>query len=105
MTAQVSKNTELSFLETSVLSGTAAVIAKTVSAPIERVKLMIQNQDEMMKQGRIEQPYKGNWDCTVRTFRAEGEPLPPILLSFARNSTFLARKRSQLHSLFPDTGA
>lgn len=72
MAVQVARDTELSFLETSVLSGTAAVISKTVSAPIERVKLMIQNQDEMMKQGRIDKPYKGNWDCTVRTFKAEG---------------------------------
>ncbi|CAL8076003.1 unnamed protein product [Calicophoron daubneyi] len=63
---------ELSFAETCVLSGTAAVIAKTVSAPIERVKLMIQNQDEMMKQGRLTEPYNGMIDCTVRTFKAEG---------------------------------
>lgn len=63
---------ELNFLETSVLSGTAAVISKTVSAPIERVKLMIQNQDEMMKQGRLDRPYLGMIDCTVRTFKTEG---------------------------------
>ncbi|KAF5400208.1 Adenylate nucleotide translocase [Paragonimus heterotremus] len=66
------RDVELNFLETSVLSGTAAVISKTVSAPIERVKLMIQNQDEMMKQGRLDRPYKGMIDCTVRTFKAEG---------------------------------
>ncbi|KAF6772527.1 hypothetical protein AHF37_07650 [Paragonimus kellicotti] len=66
------RDVELNFLETSVLSGTAAVISKTVSAPIERVKLMIQNQDEMMKQGRLDKPYKGMIDCTIRTFQAEG---------------------------------
>lgn len=72
MTAVSIADEELSFLETSVLSGTAAVIAKTVSAPIERVKLMIQNQDEMMKQGRLDRPYNGMIDCTVRTFKTEG---------------------------------
>lgn len=72
MSAVAAHEVELNFLETSVLSGTAAIISKTVSAPIERVKLMIQNQDEMMKQGRLEKPYKGMIDCTVRTFHAEG---------------------------------
>ncbi|VDP93766.1 unnamed protein product [Echinostoma caproni] len=76
MTAVNVADEELSFLETSVLSGTAAVIAKTVSAPIERVKLMIQNQDEMMKQGRLDKPYDGMIDCTVRTFKTEGGVLP-----------------------------
>ncbi|KER22190.1 hypothetical protein T265_09658 [Opisthorchis viverrini] len=66
------RDVELNFLETSVLSGTAAVISKTVSAPIERVKLMIQNQDEMMKQGRLDKPYTGMIDCTIRTFKTEG---------------------------------
>jgi len=41
-------------------------------APIERVKLLVQNQDEMIKQGRLETPYKGVVDCTLRTFRTEG---------------------------------
>ncbi|VDN35077.1 unnamed protein product [Dibothriocephalus latus] len=63
---------ELSFAENFILSGTAAVIAKTASAPIERVKLMIQNQGEMLKLGTLDKPYKGVIDCTVRTFKTEG---------------------------------
>ncbi|VDQ03290.1 unnamed protein product [Trichobilharzia regenti] len=62
----------LSFVENFLLSGAAAVIAKTAAAPIERVKLLVQNQDEMIKQGRLDKPYSGVIDCTVRTFRSEG---------------------------------
>ncbi|CAH8617687.1 unnamed protein product [Heterobilharzia americana] len=62
----------LSFFENFLLSGAAAVIAKTAAAPIERVKLLVQNQDEMIKQGRLDRPYSGVIDCTMRTFRSEG---------------------------------
>ncbi|CAH8651915.1 unnamed protein product [Schistosoma rodhaini] len=62
----------LSFAENFLLSGAAAVIAKTAAAPIERVKLLVQNQDEMIKQGRLDKPYNGVIDCTLRTFRQEG---------------------------------
>ena len=64
---------KLGFAENFGLSGAAAVISKTVAAPIERVKLLVQNQDEMIKTGRLSEPYKGVVDCTVRTFRTEGE--------------------------------
>ena len=63
---------KLSFAENFALSGAAAVISKTAAAPIERVKLLVQNQDEMIKQGRLTEPYKGVIDCTTRTFRTEG---------------------------------
>merc|ERR1719175_515615 len=55
-----------------MLSGAAAVISKTAAAPIERMKLLVQNQDEMIKSGRLSEPYKGVVDCTVRTFKTEG---------------------------------
>lgn len=64
---------QLGFAENFMLSGAAAIISKTASAPIERVKLLVQNQDEMIKQGRLETPYKGVVDCTLRTFKTEGE--------------------------------
>ncbi len=63
---------KLSFLENFVLSGCAAVISKTVAAPIERVKLLIQNQAEMIKQGRLDRPYDNILECTTRTYRSEG---------------------------------
>jgi solute carrier family 25 (adenine nucleotide translocator) protein 4/5/6/31 len=66
------KKTPLTPLEDFTLAGCAAVISKTVSAPIERVKLMIQNQDEMIKAGRLATPYKGPLDCFQRVIREEG---------------------------------
>lgn len=66
------KKGELSFAENFALSGVAAVISKTAAAPIERIKLLVQNQDEMIKQGKLTEPYKGVMDCTMRTFQSEG---------------------------------
>ncbi len=55
-----------------MLGGVAAAVSKTVAAPSERVKLLLQNQDEMIKQGRLERPYKGIVDCFSRVVREEG---------------------------------
>jgi solute carrier family 25 (adenine nucleotide translocator) protein 4/5/6/31 len=63
---------KLGFVENFGLSGAAAVISKTAAAPIERVKLLVQNQDEMIKAGRLDKPYTGVVDCTMRTFKSEG---------------------------------
>lgn len=63
---------KLSFIENFALSGVAAVVSKTAAAPIERVKLLVQNQGAMIKQGTLTEPYKGVIDCTIRTFRSEG---------------------------------
>merc|ERR1712147_284875 len=37
-----------------------------------RVKLLLQNQDEMIKQGRLDKPYNGVIDCTTRVLKTEG---------------------------------
>merc|ERR1719372_24108 len=63
---------KLGFAENFALSGVAAVVSKTAAAPIERVKLLVQNQDEMIKQGKLTEPYKGVLDCTKRTLQTEG---------------------------------
>ena len=62
------KNFVLDFL----MGGVSAAVSKTAAAPIERVKLLIQNQDEMIKQGRLSEPYKGIGDCFGRVVRDEG---------------------------------
>jgi len=67
--ADVSK---IGFFENFMLAGVAAGISKTAAAPIERVKLLVQNQDEMIKQGRLDKPYKGVIDCTKRVLQTEG---------------------------------
>jgi len=63
---------KLGFAENFALSGVAAVVSKTAAAPIERVKLLVQNQDEMIKQGKLSEPYKGVVDCVKRTAASEG---------------------------------
>jgi len=63
---------KLGFFENFMLSGVAAAVSKTAAAPIERVKLLVQNQDEMIKQGRLAEPYKGVVDCVQKTLRTEG---------------------------------
>jgi len=60
------------FFENFMLAGVAAGVSKTVAAPIERVKLLVQNQDEMIKQGRLDKPYTGVLDCTRRVLATEG---------------------------------
>jgi len=55
-----------------LMGGVAAAVSKTVAAPIERVKLLIQNQDEMLKAGRLREKYKGIGDCFSRVINEEG---------------------------------
>merc|ERR1712029_1311290 len=63
---------KLGFAENFMLSGVAAAVSKTAAAPIERVKLLVQNQGEMLKQGTLTEAYKGVLDCTTRTMKTEG---------------------------------
>jgi len=55
-----------------MMGGVSAAVAKTAAAPIERVKLLIQNQDEMIKSGRLTKRYDGIVECFSRTTREEG---------------------------------
>eukprot|EP00796_Vickermania_ingenoplastis_P006184 gene6184-4461_t len=62
----------LGFFEEFMISGVAAGLAKTAAAPIERVKLLVQNQGEMIKQGTLDKPYTGVMNCMTRTVKNEG---------------------------------
>lgn len=73
MSEESKPSPHLGFAENFGLSGAAAIISKTAAAPIERVKLLVQNQGEMLKSGRLDKPYSGVIDCTVRTFKNEGK--------------------------------
>ena len=64
-----------------LMGGVAAAVAKTAASPIERVKLLIQNQDEMLKQGSLDRRYNGIIDCFRRTAKQEG------IISFWRGNT------------------
>jgi len=64
-----------------MMGGVSAAVSKTAAAPIERVKLLIQNQDEMLKQGRLARKYDGIAECFRRTAAQEG------IASFWRGNT------------------
>lgn len=87
----VAQKRNLHFLENFGLSGAAAIVSKSAAAPIERVKLLVQNQDEMIKAGRLDSPYKGVIDCTARTYKAEG------FASFWRGNILFLLYSVQLH--------
>jgi len=78
--ASITGNPILDFGVDFLLGGVAAAISKTAAAPIERVKLLIQNQDEMMKAGRLDKKYSGIIECFSRTYTTEG------LLAFWRGN-------------------
>jgi len=65
-------NSPVNFAIDFLMGGVSAAVSKTAAAPIERVKLLIQNQDEMIKSGRLTVPYKGIGDCFSRVIREEG---------------------------------
>lgn len=71
-TEKAKKLVKLSFIEDFMLSGTAAVTSKTIAAPIERVKMVIQNQDEMIKKGTLERKFTGIGDCFMWINKNEG---------------------------------
>jgi len=62
----------LNFVIDFLMGGVSAAISKTAAAPIERVKLLIQNQDDMIKTGRLATPYKGIGECFSRVIKEEG---------------------------------
>merc|ERR1712228_622433 len=64
-----------------MMGGVSAAVAKTAAAPIERIKLLVQNQGEMLKSGRLATPYEGIADCAARTYADEG------LVAFWRGNT------------------
>jgi len=68
------ENTPINFLIDFGMGGVSAAVSKTAAAPIERIKLLIQNQDEMLKSGRLATPYKGIADCFRRVIAEEGFP-------------------------------
>lgn len=63
---------KLGFYEEFLIGGFAAGVSKTFAAPIERIKLLVQNQDEMIKQGRLDRRYDGVVDCFKRSVEADG---------------------------------
>ncbi|KAK6261767.1 hypothetical protein QUC31_007583 [Theobroma cacao] len=69
---EMGKNKSEKFSMDFVMAGMAAIVSKSTAAPIERVKLLLQNQGEMIKRGQLHQPYNGVGDCFKRVLRDEG---------------------------------
>jgi solute carrier family 25 (adenine nucleotide translocator) protein 4/5/6/31 len=65
-------NDATSFAIDFLMGGVSAAVSKTAAAPIERIKLLLQNQDEMIKSGRLAERYKGIGDCFKRVCAEEG---------------------------------
>ena len=98
---------KLNFVEEFLLSGVAAGVSKTGAAPIERIKLLVQNQDEMIKQGTLDKRYTGIVDCTRRTMASEVRALQisnKKLICNLGSRRFLARKPCQRSAIFPHPG-
>jgi hypothetical protein len=65
------------FLSDLMAGGISGIFAKTVSAPVDRVKLLLQTQ---FINKALTTPYKGPIDCVLRVHREQG------LLSFWRGN-------------------
>ncbi|XP_039117934.1 ADP,ATP carrier protein 2, mitochondrial-like [Dioscorea cayenensis subsp. rotundata] len=52
-----------------LMGGASVAVSKTATAPIEHVKLLSQNQDEMIKAGRLSEPHKKISDCFAYTIK------------------------------------
>jgi solute carrier family 25 (adenine nucleotide translocator) protein 4/5/6/31 len=72
MSGKREKEGVMGFVIDFFMGGVSAAVSKTAAAPIERIKLLIQNQDEMLKVGRLDKPYKGIADCFARVIKTEG---------------------------------
>jgi len=62
-----------SFLIDFTLGGVSGAVAKTLTAPIERIKLVVQTQDAnpKIRSGEVAR-YKGIVDCGVRIYKEQG---------------------------------
>ena len=66
------KNDASTFVLEFLMGGISAAISKTFAAPIELVKLRLQNMDAMLKNGALDKPYEGIMECTSRVLKEEG---------------------------------
>ena len=55
-----------------MMGGVSAAVSKTIAAPIELIKLRLQNMDAMIKSGSLETPYTGIMNCGMRVASEEG---------------------------------
>ena len=66
------KNDFSTFAIEFLMGGVSAAISKTIAAPIELIKLRLQNMDAMLKSGSLTTPYTGIVNCASRVTSEEG---------------------------------
>ena len=66
------KNDAKTFAIEFLMGGVSAAVSKTLAAPIELIKLRLQNMDAMLKSGALQQPYTGIVNCAGRVVKEEG---------------------------------
>ena len=66
------KNDVKTFLIEFLMGGVSAAVSKTIAAPIELIKLRLQNMDAMLKSGALSTPYTGIVDVAKRVVAEEG---------------------------------
>jgi solute carrier family 25 (adenine nucleotide translocator) protein 4/5/6/31 len=59
----------IAFMKDMAAGGISAVVSKTVTAPIDRVKLLLQTQKV---NSQLTTAYKGPIDCVTRVYREQG---------------------------------
>lgn len=60
------KNDLKTFMIEFLMGGVSAAVSKTIAAPIELIKLRLQNMDAMIKAGTLTTPYTGIMDVASR---------------------------------------
>lgn len=70
--SQKKQTTPFEFIKDFLTGGISASISKTIASPIEVIKMRVQNQDEMIKQGALDRKYNGIVDCSKRIANEEG---------------------------------
>jgi len=95
----------MSFLLDFTLGGLSAAQSKLAAAPFNRAKQLLQLQNELVRQGRLERPFTGLWDAFARCVRVEGPlslwrgALCDVLLYYPTQALNFALKDS-IKSLF-----
>lgn len=72
LTKPEKKNDIKTFFIEFLMGGVSAAVSKTIAAPIELIKLRLQNMDAMIKAGTLTTPYAGISDCASRVTKEEG---------------------------------
>lgn len=62
----------VSLAESFAIGGVASVIAVSATAPLDRVRILLQCNHEIVRSTRLLEPYRGVIDCTRRIYRTEG---------------------------------